>query len=43
METFVAHRSDDGCMGIARRLREVRYAKGLSQAEIGKRVGLDHT
>ena len=39
----MARRSDDGCMGIARRLREVRNAKGLSQAEIGKRVRLART
>jgi len=43
METFVARRSNYGCMGVARRPREVRNAKGLSQAEIGKRVGLAHT
>ena len=43
METFVACRSNDGCMGVARRVREVRNANELSQAEIGKRVGFAHT
>ena len=39
----MACRSNDGCIGVARRRCEVRNAKGLGQAEIGKRVGLAHT
>jgi len=39
----VARRSNHGCILVARRPREVRKAKGLSQADIGKRVGLAHT
>jgi transcriptional regulator with XRE-family HTH domain len=33
----------DGCAGLARRLREVRNARGLSQGAMGERVGLADT
>jgi transcriptional regulator with XRE-family HTH domain len=43
MEAFWVRNGKDGGTGLARRLREVRSAAGLSQAAVGKRVGLAHT
>ena len=43
MEAFWIRNGKDGGTGLARRLREVRSATGLSQAAVGKRVGLAHT
>lgn len=43
MEAFVVRNGKNGRTGLSRRLREVRNAKGPSQAALGKRVGIAHT
>jgi transcriptional regulator with XRE-family HTH domain len=43
MEAYWVRNGRDGDKVLARRLREVRSAAGLSQAAVGKRVGLAHT
>jgi transcriptional regulator with XRE-family HTH domain len=43
MQAFMVRSGKDGCTGLARWLREVRNARGLSQAAIGERVGLADT